>query len=374
MGALAQPKPTAELDRYGRDPQSPSERLRRRTNYGKGEGYAKLFSAMVADIPRLTRGASCTHLILAILAHQDATNHGGWTPSLTLEDWASLAHCDVKEIQRNRDYLTDAKMASCKVEMPKKGRKGSSPALYSFRLHPERWQGIEDYDVRVARLKQAEEPVEEESAADDAEQENAPGNWRMSKPATVKAGQASKIYKPDVGISGFRVHLENVDAGAFAVVQGGTLTVRITALNVSGEAKAKGEARARVRKDHGDMDVLDTRKRGGETKGEVNHPRAQELLLIFDPLLAKSASRLLSFDSSSLLKSCEAIGDCDHEYLVEFAARRGERRISNPAHVPAICAEALAAWRAGGKQLKSPLSPQGRQVAENLRRLYGHKA
>ena len=133
---------SAKLDQYGRDPASPAEQLRRRTDYQKGTGWTRLFCAMVADIPRLSRGASCTHLILAVLALQDRSGQGGWSPSLSLADWAKLAHCDGKEVARNRDYLKWRKMADCRTDTKRQ---------YAFRLRPEDWQGLEDYRDWVAK-------------------------------------------------------------------------------------------------------------------------------------------------------------------------------------------------------------------------------
>jgi hypothetical protein len=78
----------------------------------------------------------------------------------------------------------------------------------------------------------------------------------------------------------------------------------------------------------------------------VNHPRAAELVKLFDPILARSASRLLSGDPDSLTAACLALADCDHDFLVHFAIQRAERPVKSPLHVKTICAEALASWKA----------------------------
>jgi len=340
MGALPLPKPR-NLDQYGRDVDSPAERLRRRTNFAKGTGYSLLFHSMTADLPRLSRGASCTHLILAILAHQDRSKGGGgWSPALSLADWSSLAGCDEKEVQRNRDYLQSRKMADCRSDTKcKAGAKGA----YSFRLRPETWQALEDYKVWIAKQPKDVVDVAEEAAEDAAADEKKAGTWRMSKPVKVKAGGTSRTFKPDVGVAGFRVKIENLDAGMFAVVQGGTLTVRIV-----GEVaqKAKSEGNKRVKTLTEDMDVLAPPAKGGNA-GRVKHPRAGEILALFDPFLQKSGALLLAMHSQSLIKACDALGDTDHDFLVHFLmgpGGRGSAPIKHARFVPMICEDAKRAW------------------------------
>ena len=52
----AAPQPNLKLDQYGRDPNSPAEKLRSRTNYTKGTGWAPFYLAFMADMPRLASG------------------------------------------------------------------------------------------------------------------------------------------------------------------------------------------------------------------------------------------------------------------------------------------------------------------------------
>lgn len=382
MGALSLPKPRHQ-NQYGRDPESPSERLRVKTNYQKGTGYAPLFHAMIADLPRVSRGASCTHLILAVLGLQDRTTKDGWTPSLSLEDWADLAKCDAKEVQRNRDYLKARKMADCKVDTKR---------LYSFRLKPETWEALEDYKSWQAKQLSAEsddEPETDDLAQND---ETKPGNWRMSKPVTVARGKRSKPVTPDCGVARIVFATpadtpDGVDIAYFGMVKAGDLIITPTVTLVNGVQKAKSGERKEVKSVPEDMGVLGgTRKRGekiGES-GTVDHPRAGELIRLFDPILANSAARLLSGDLPSLLKACEAVQDCDHDYLVKFAIQRAERPVKSPLHVPAICSEALASWKAartldlaGAKQynraeidalIKAERVELGRKRAEMRRR------
>ena len=64
----AQAKRPAKLNRYGRDPGSPGERLRASSDYDTERGYAPMYHAFLADLPRLTSGGSCTLLVLTLLS------------------------------------------------------------------------------------------------------------------------------------------------------------------------------------------------------------------------------------------------------------------------------------------------------------------
>jgi hypothetical protein len=99
---------------------------------------------------------------------------------------------------------------------------------------------------------------------------------------------------------------------------------------------------------------------------------------LFDPILAASGARLLSGDSASLQAACEAVADCEHNFLVKFAIQRAERPVKSPLHVKTICAEALASWKASRVLTRAGLpsenegirlSPKGKRVAEALRRI-----
>jgi hypothetical protein len=58
-----------------------------------------------------------------------------------------------------------------------------------------------------------------------------------------------------------------------------------------------------------------------------------------------------------LQAACEAVGDCEHDYLVKFAIQRVERGpIKTPLLVKTVCAEALASWKAW--LLPGAVSPQ----------------
>src|SRR5258708_7445025 len=78
MGALPKPleprlkKPVVsdatppKRDQFGRDPESPAERLRNQTDYEADTGYAPLYHAALADLPRLSSGAVCYAFVLVV--------------------------------------------------------------------------------------------------------------------------------------------------------------------------------------------------------------------------------------------------------------------------------------------------------------------
>jgi len=76
---------------------------------------------------------------------------------------------------------------------------------------------------------------------------------------------------------------------------------------------------------------------------------------LFDPLLEKSGSSLLSLpgSQSTLQKACEALADCDHETLVHFVmveSGRANRPISGPRAVVGICQDARKHWEKNGRK------------------------
>jgi hypothetical protein len=78
----------------------------------------------------------------------------------------------------------------------------------------------------------------------------------------------------------------------------------------------------------------------------LDHPRAAELAKLFDPILSRCRAGILSVEPIAWQAACEAVQDCDHDFLVHFAVQRAERPIKSPLHVKTICAEALASWKA----------------------------
>jgi hypothetical protein len=68
---------------------------------------------------------------------------------------------------------------------------------------------------------------------------------------------------------------------------------------------------------------------------------------LFDPLLQKSGSRLISPDISSLRAACAELGALPHDFLVHFVmveGGRGSRPISGPRAVALIVKECRQNW------------------------------
>jgi hypothetical protein len=350
----ALPQPTLKLDQYGRNPDSPAEKLRRRTNYSKGTGWAPFFLALMADLPRLSSGQACDYLILAILTEslgrvkdQDQP-HSEWTEGRELEYWASLCRCDIRTVQRERDYLVSRKIAEVQVDTKRR---------YSFRLRFREWQALEDYSSWKAKQKPVEPEAEPEPEDPTPDVRIVAGTVRLLKaPVAVKGGKTSRAWPINCGVKSFQVCNPNsLDLRYDAVVQAGRLLITPQVL----ERRSKGESVEKAktvankgtslnRGRHGcHPDAFSSPpKRGvsgtGRTQGE--HPRSEELSALFDPLLLRSCHKSLSADRVALSEACEAVGQCDHDWLVKYVIDRFERPVKSPRYARLICREANQNW------------------------------
>jgi hypothetical protein len=290
-----------------------------------------------------------------------------------VSELADLCGCDERSIQRELVGWQSRKVA--KVTAEGKG-------VVSIELLYRGWEALPDYK-NVVDIKTGETPSDEKAKGTRVE--------LTREPVACKAGGRSKGVKVDCGIKNF--HLVNpsvVDLEITAMLLSGDLVITT---KVPDEWLQKAAKRETVSNGFNEIDSPPRHGRPsipakpgntvtGKPGNPVTHPRAPELVKLFDPLLAASAARLLSGDSSSLLAACEAVGDCDHNFLVKFAVQRAERPVKSPLHVPMICKEALASWKASkvldGAGLKAEdegirLSPKGKRVAESLRRIYGDR-
>ena len=367
MSALPNPLPSqqkksvgrairpSKLNQYGRDPGSPSERLRASSDYDTEKGYSPLFHAFLADLPRLSSGNSCTLLLLTLWAKSAGRGRAKtekrpeWTLNLSITDLAQICRCDVRTIEREIKSLEQRGLAE--IRRPVRGE-------IEARLRYRDWESLADFKPsNVVEITQTED-VTPELTKEDAAQ---PGNQRVTGrlPLQIAAGASSKPYVVNCGVKRFRCKVEGpIDLGITAMVHQGELLV---------VCKASDESLKRVSSSHAFNNLGNSPRHpsqslptnGGITKPpqkSVTHPRAAELAKLFDPILAGSHARLLSDDSSSLLAACAAAGACDHNYLVKFAVQRAERPVKSPLHVKTICADALASWKAS--LLPGAVSPQ----------------
>lgn len=357
MGAL--PQPTLKLDQYGRDPGSPAEKLRRRTNYTKGTGWAPFYLAFLADLPRLSSGQACDYLVLAILTESlgrmksESEPRPEWTEGRDLEYWASLCRCDVRTVQRERDYLVKRKIVEVAVDTKRR---------YSFRLRFREWQAIEDYTSWKAGQKPLEpedEPEPEDPATPDMKVN--PGIVRLLKaPAVVKRGKTSRAWPVNCGVKSVSVVNPNsLDLRYDAVVQAGRLLITPQVVERRSKGESEQKANSVANKDtslncgrHGCRpDAFSSPPKRGDGpipsnvgRKQSEHPRASELSALFDPLLLLSCGKSLSADPVALQSACEAAGAVDHEYLVKWVVDRFERPVKFPKACIAILKECRENW------------------------------
>ena len=344
-GRAARP---SKLNQYGRDPQSCRERCRASSDYDTEKGYAPFYHAFLADWPRLASGQTSCLLMNVVLCKSlgRSVRKGEPRPTCTapllVSDLAALCGCDERSIQRELAGWQSRKVATVTPE---------GKGVVSIALLYRGWEALPDYKNVVDISTGA--PVDDETVDDEKAKERT--RVELTKvPVACKAGGRSKGVKVDCGIKSF--HLVNpsvVDFEIMAVVQAGDLGITV---KVPDEWLQQAAKRATASNDFNDLGSAS--RHGGHgfeskaipkpktTVKTVDHPRAAELVKLFDPILAASASRLLSGDSSSLLAACEAVGDCDHNFLVKFAIQRAERPVKSPLHVKVICAESLASWKA----------------------------
>ncbi len=375
MGALRQPrlsepsrKPPAKAtaspkDQYGRDPNSAPERLRALTDYKADTGYAPAYHAWMADIPRLCGSSAVARDLISIAnmlslgrpRDPKEPRHRATLP-LSAAEWAEYCCCDVKQIQRLMVEFPERGIASVKVIKEKGGF-----VKYVVSLLYENWRELEDYKVwdarrRVVPIDKSEETVEE----DDSPAEISKDAVHLTKGrVTVKPGRAVKAKKITTGVNSYKVQSRNerVAVDYEAVIQSGCFVITL--------GSEEGESQAKVEKSHSTPMSNASPSNGGSAlkrnKGE-SHPRSSEVVNLFDPLLQKSGSRLLSPDETALQAACGELGSVPHDALVYFVLGpkgRGARPISGPRAVASIIREARRNWELSNQAVAE--QPAGRR-------------
>jgi hypothetical protein len=388
MGALRQTRLSEDLRKppeTERKAVSTSlEKLRARTDYDAGTGWCALPFAAFVDLLKLSSGEVCMRFVLAVNVALASGSRSpkeawdSWTEFRSTQEWADATASNVRDIQRQLVELKERGLIA--VKQIKNGT-----VKYSVFLLYRKWGKLESYaawKIRkvVAIDEDAAELAEDESAVEISKD----AVHLTKKPQRIAPGRASRAVKVNVGVSSFRFQSTDsrVDLIHDAVIQSGCLIVSVT--SPKGESEAKGEDKGKAGR-HA-CRALPTNEGIQNTPTKEGsaflHPRSKELVKLFDPILSASSAGLLSGDSASLKAACEAVADCDHEFLVKFAIQRAERPVKSPLHVPTICAEALASSKASKvlsgaglpREEEGPrLSPKGKRVAEGLRRIYGDK-
>lgn len=316
------------------------ERLRARTNYKTDTGYSPLYHAALAELPRLSSGQVCTFFLLMVnmlsYGRPDKPKSGRhvWTLPVTVEELAELCRCHVRDIQRQIQNLAPKSPKNpegrglISVQRAKRG-------AYKLCLLYQDWAKLPDY-TSGCKVVSIDEP---EAADDDAQVEIEREAVRLVKrPQVVRGGRACRSIPVSVGVKSLRVqHTGALDLTFDAVVSGGQLV-----LSTRAGVKADGEGEANAKR-HGCRD--------DSPEASAGRPaRAGELIGLFDPVLAKSGSRLLIGDKVALDRACKALADMPLDFLTHYfmtgKSPRADRGLSSPKVVASIVAEACKAWRA----------------------------
>lgn len=373
MGAIrnVQPRPSSlrkpavpetakasRLDQYGRDPESPSEQLRGQSDYEKDAGYAPFFHEWLADLPRLLGGSAVGYALCLNIVRLSAgrgfdpksspKQRFSFTTPISLDDLSNLCRCDLRQLQRQIAELSERGVIESK---------SLARGLYSFSLCFREWRGLDDYAVwkrkqavPITKGREEEETPEDESILEVSRD----AVHLTKKPQTARPGRALREIKIDVGVR--KLRCENASSAANVAFEsrvepGGTIVVSATigaALTVEEPRKAEVKP----------------------PSSPANHPRASEVLAIFTPLLQQSGARLLSYDSMSLLRACDAMGAMPATELRAWMDAgeepRSSRPISSPKHVAAIITEARESWEGGGLMSRPRKKPEVKSSSDSL--------
>ena len=333
------------------------EKARKSTNYEANRivGHAPYPKAAVPDGNRLT-GLAGGRILTAIIVKATGRRVAKDAPflevtePLTVRQLAEICYLDERTIQRELKDLEARKVI--KTTLVKKG-------TYEFQPLFRTWKDLPDYlPAPVEQPKdEADDEPEVEDPAENSETKDRTVTRLTPRPMKIAAGKKSKPIKVECGVSGLQFQ-SNVDAECSAVVQGGVLLVSLThekeAKSVPATSNGINElnspprqaSRDDSRQTEGARQKSERRKKGEVAR--VNHPRAEELSSLFDPLIHRWCGKTLSGDPQALLQACNAIGETPHDVLVKAGVERGSRTLT-PLHVLALCKEIEHNWRRGGE-------------------------
>jgi hypothetical protein len=362
----SKPPKAGKLNRYGRDPLSPSEKMRV-SDYEAEKGYSPLFHSFLADIPRLTSGNSCTVLMLSLWAKSAGRGYAKgktreeWTPELSVTDLAQICRCDERTIERELRALNERGLGEVKRE-----GKGKITARLLYR----QWEALPDYQPKVVEMKP---PTEEPEAVIEPEPKAA-GYQLLTgkKPLTVRAGALSRAIPLTCGVKTVQFQSPGtVDILFECVIQAGEAVVKASVPDAWLESLQKRLSSPSVSND------LTPGTRHARRGNDSNHsdvvidPKAAELGAVFDPLLKKSQARLLSADSIALAAACAEYHGLNKQDLISFLTLgsdpRAARPISSPKACVAIIKEARLNYERSGS-IPDVSQPSGKQRKEYVPR------
>jgi len=372
MSALPAPNPKETAVHTKHNESRPKCKLRTRQEMHdsmRAGGWYRSNNEDLAQKIRLTSGNICTLMIDIFFCNLGRQYRGkGPEPKETtpfkVDELAIYLNVDRKAINNVLAYLKDRKMVT--VSRLTGGR-------FIVLLHNELWPSIED-DYETWKKKQplrVPQVEEEESTNDSVDSAIAvkPGIVPITrKPERVAAGCRSRAYAIKTGVRDYELDLSEspIDIEMSAAVISGRFVVKCVGQVET--LRSKGNAKREKSNTYGDSPgstvpgntkIPPNVGRRTTTQVEVQHPRAEELSSLFDPLLLKSCGKSLSGDPQMLLAACEAIAEVPHDYLVKCVIDRAERPLK-VSHVKALCKEVAYNFEAGKKippkSTKAPLT------------------
>lgn len=382
MGALRQPRPVEPdrkppnketLDKYGRNPNSLAEKLRARTDYATGEGWAPFPHAVWADLPRLSSGAICFAFVgvVNMLSLGRPRKSGApwheWTEPISKADLAELCYCDEKGIQRQISELQERGMIG--VKSVKNG-----VVKYSISLLYSKWREIEDYAVWKRRQVVAiDDAIEDEIPEDeDAAVISSDAVQVFKSPAVVRPGRATKAKKLSTSVNSFVFQNDSaVDTSCTAVIQSGCLIVSASSQQKANEKRTQLDTGVQLKSQITERVGLSGKRNKGES---IRHPLSDNVVSLFDPILKHYNSRLISADDESLWSACSELGEMPLEFLEVYVKGNGSkkgrasREVSGPKAVIAIIRECHKNWEARAKDCGSKKVSAEDLKADELKR------
>ncbi len=369
MGALRQPrlseanlkKPPAtesrKLDQYGRDPASPVEQLR------GGTGFSPLFHAMLADLPRLVEGSAAGWaLVMTILRlslgrpHDADKGRYEKTEPISTAELAVLMRSNLRTAQRQIDELSERGVIGCES-------KGAKTGKYVLSLQLANWRKLPDYAVwQKLQIHPADEsPADDETEDEDQTPISKDAVILFKKPAVARPGKATRAAKLTAGARDLvcQNNSPTVDISFGAVLQSGRIVVSATVAKTNSETKAKVDDTHVVSKTQITERVA-VSENGERKVTQLRHPRANDVVSVFDTPLNRWNSKVISCDDKCLWSACAELGEMPTSYLEWYVndpkKGRAKREISGPRAVIAIVREARNNWEkqvAAGAEMES---------------------
>jgi hypothetical protein len=285
-----------------------------------------------------------------------------WMAPTRVVELAEVCQCDVRTIERELAGLQKRKVA----EVKKEGK-----GIVSVRLLYKSWKTLPKYKPPVVDISTGEETEVESEGETKA---NDPTRVELTKkPVTVRAGEVSRPITVNVGIKTLVFRSIGQDA-IFSppLVEGGKLLIDVRVseewLNrdASRRAQLNGTNKLTSGTRHSRRDGVGEQVAKSE---QVANKKANELAAIFDPLLKRSQSRLLSADSSALAAACAEYHGLSKDDLLHFLVGgsdpRAGRPISSPKSCVAIIKEARLNWEKSGSVPDVSLPSKAGKIPED---------